>query len=177
MSRILTDELEDCKKRNACYDCHADSIVRASAEIQRRGKLEVPVCRAHFNAYKSKTNQADAKKYARTSAAKREIRRCVYKGCHRQLIPRELLPSWIQESTCGMHGTLKASRANRTALLRFIVEDYLTDVERKDMSAQNIIYQPHGSFVWFSMQHPGYYQTKVLSASGLLERFREVQNH
>jgi hypothetical protein len=62
------------------------------------------------------------------------------------------------------------------AILRFITEYCLTDQERKG-AAQNIIYEPGGSFVWFYAEHPGYNQTKCFFARGLLELYKKVQRH
>jgi hypothetical protein len=94
VARTSKDELEYCRKQNACYDCHSDGKVEPSLKLQTRGSLKVPCCRKHFNAYKSKINEAGARKYARSSAIKREAGECTYKGCDHKLIPRELLPTW-----------------------------------------------------------------------------------
>jgi hypothetical protein len=174
MARISREELKYCREQNECFDCHSDDVVNPAAKLQRRAQLEVPCCWRHWYAYKSKTNQANAEKYARRSAAKRQAGQCVCPGCHNKLIPQELLPPWIRESTCGMHGALKAFRVNRAAMVQFIIEHCLSDEERKDMTAQNIIYKPGGDFVWFGAQHPGYYHTKGFSARDLLRRYKQV---
>jgi len=154
-------------------DCHADNKVKAAQHLQVRGKLRAPCCKAHFYAYKNKINKANAKKYARRSAARRKAGLCVSPGCHNKLIPQELLPPWVRESTCGMHRPFRALPANRTAILRFIIEHCLSDEERKG-AAQNIIYKRRLRVILFSAQHPGYYHTKVFSARDLLRRYKQV---
>jgi hypothetical protein len=173
MARTLRDDLEYCRKQNACLDCHSEGHSKAAVKLRKRGKLKVPCCLPHFNAYKSKTSQANAKKYARRAAARRRAGLCVAPGCHNKLIPQELLPPWVRESTCGMHKAFRALPANRPAILRFIIAHCLTDEERKG-TAQNIIYKRRLRVIWFSAQHPGYYHTKAFSARDLLRRYKQV---
>ena len=173
MARISRDDLSYCTSKNKCLDCHADNKVKAGLHFQIRGKLRVPCCRAHFNAYKSRRSRANAKKYARRSAARRKAGLCVAPGCHNKLIPKELLPPWVRESTCGMHVAFRAIPVSRPAILRFIIEHCLTDEERRG-TAQNIIYKRRLGIVWFSAQHPAYYHTKAFSARDLLRRYKQV---
>jgi hypothetical protein len=130
----------------------------------------VPCCVAHFNAYKSKLSQASARKYLRSSEAKERAGRCVYKGCHRKLIPRELLPPWIRERTCGLHGTFKAFRVNRIELLRFITEHCLTEEERKG-TPENIVYKRDLGVVFVGVRFDNRYQTTHRSAAELLKQY------
>lgn len=174
MPRISRDDLEYCRERNECLDCHSAGIVKSSVKTQTRGKLKVPCCAAHFNAYKSKLSQAGVGKYRRRSEAKVRAGYCVYKGCHRKLIPQELLPPWIRERTCGMHGAFKAFRVNRAAILRFITESYMTEEERKGTS-QNIIYKPDLGVVCFGVRYDNRYETTIFSAPGLLERYLKLR--
>jgi hypothetical protein len=176
MKRISRDELEYCSKENTCFDCHSEGSVKVAAELQTRGRLKVPCCRKHFNAYRSKINDAGAKKYARSAAVKRQARECTYKNCDHKLIPEELLPSWWRrESTCGTHVAFKAFRVNREGLLRFITQHCLTPEERENTTAQNIIYYPGQSYILFSQQKPNLYHTKVFSAGDLLERYEQFR--
>ena len=92
MARITVDVLNYCIAENECLDCHAAGIVKAAAELQKRGKFTVPSCRAHFNAYRSKINQRDLAKAQRRAEAKRRAGLCVRSGCPNKLIPQELLP-------------------------------------------------------------------------------------
>lgn len=148
MARISKDELEYCVRQNVCSDCHSEENVKAAVEFQTRGRLKVPCCRKHFNAYRSKINEADARKYARTSAVQREAGECNYKGCHHKLIPQELLPPWWKrEGTCGMHVAFKAFRVNREGLLNILL----------------------------GLAKPGLYHTKCFSASDLLERYKQFR--
>lgn len=174
MPRISKDDLEYCSERNECLDCHSAGIVKPSVKTQTRGKLKVPCCVAHFNAYKSKLSQASAKKYRRSSEEKEEAGRCVYKGCHRKLIPQELLPPWIQERTCGIHGAFKAFRVNRTAILRFITEQCLTEEERKGRP-QNIIYKPELGVVCIGLRYDNRYETTIFSTRGLLQQYLKLR--
>jgi hypothetical protein len=172
--RISTDDLEYCRERDECLDCHSAGIVKSSVKTQTRGKLKVPCCVAHFNAYRSKLSQASARKYRRSSEEKEEVGRCVYKGCHNTLVPRELLPPWMKERTCGMHGAFKAFRVNRTAILRFITEHCLTEEERKG-TPQNVIYKPGSGFVFVKLQYDNRAETSVFDAPGLLEQYRKLR--
>jgi hypothetical protein len=168
--RTSKDDLEFCRKYNACLDCYSVGLNKSAVKIQTRGKLKVPCCVAHSNAYKSKLSMAGARKYRRSSEAKEQAGRCVYKGCHRKLIPRELLPPWIRERTCGMHGAFKAFRINRAALLRFITEHCLTDEERKG-TPQSIIYKPGSGFVFVKLRYDNRNETTIRSAPELLEQY------
>lgn len=174
MPRISRDDLEYCRERTKCLDCHLSGIVKSSAKTQTRGKLEVPCCVAHFNAYKSKLSQASARKYRRSSEEKEKAGRCIYKGCHNTLVPRELLPPWMKERTCGMHGAFKAFRVNRTAILRFITEHCLTEEERKG-TPQNVIYKRGSGFVFVKLQYDNRTETSVFDAAGLLEQYRKLR--
>jgi hypothetical protein len=173
--RLLIEDLKFCKQENICFDCYQEGGDKPGVELQTRKKLKVPCCRKHFYAYKKKINQAEAKKYARSSAEKRQMRQCTYKGCHRKLIPQELLPPWIKETTCGMHGTFKAFRVNRNTILRLITEYYLTPEERKSLTAQNVIYKPGESLVWFSAKEAGFYVTKGFSTRDLLNLHKKIR--
>jgi len=177
MARITLDELNYCIAKGECLDCHAASIVKAAAGLQKRGKLRVPSCRAHFNAYRSKINQRDLVKAQRRADAKQKAGLCIQSGCHNKMIPQELLPPWIRERTCGMHGGFKAFRVNRTALVPFITQHYFTHEQRRSASAQNIIYKPGEAFAFFAVKMPGYYLTKIFSAKDLLQRYRQIQQN
>lgn len=147
MARISTEILRYCSTRRECFDCHSDGKVKTAVDFQKRGKFRVPCCREHAYAYKIKVNKGNAKKYARRAAVRRKARVCVAPGCHKKLIPQELLPPWVRESTCGMHAELRAIPANRTALLGFITEHWLSDEQRKG-TAQNIVYKRgHGDHI------------------------------
>lgn len=174
MPRTSKDDLEFCRKYNACLDCYSVGVNKSTVKIQTRGKLKVPCCVAHFNAYKSKLSQAGVRKYRRSSEAKEQAGQCVYKGCHRKLIPQELLPPWIRERTCGMHGAFKAFRVNREAILRFITESFMTEEERKGTS-QNIIYKPDLGVVCFGVRYDNRYETTIFSASGLLAQYLKLR--
>ncbi len=173
LARISKDNLDYCSKRRECFDCYSQGKVKASVKFQKRGKFKVPSCRLHINVYNSKASQANARKYARRSAVRRKAGLCVAPGCHNKLIPQELLPPWVRESTCGMHGAFRHLPANRPAILRFIIEHCLTDEERKG-TAQNIVYKRRLGIVFFSTQYPGCYHTKAFSARGLLQRYKQV---
>jgi hypothetical protein len=116
-------------------------------------------------------NEPNARKYARRAQKRQKIGQC--SACHRTLIPRELLPPWIREITCGMHGSFKAFRLNRTTMIQFITVHCLTPAERENMTAQNIVFSPDQSFTLFGMRYPGHYQTKVFSTQGLLQLYRK----
>jgi hypothetical protein len=172
--RILRDDLELCRELNECLDCYLAGIVKSSAQTQTRGRLKVPCCRAHFNAYQSKLSQAGVRKYRRSSEAKARAGYCVYKGCHNKLIPQELLPPWIRERTCGMHTAFKAFRVNRTAILRFITEHCLTEEERKGIP-QSIIYKPRSGFVHIKLRYDNREETTVLPERGVLDEYRKLR--
>ena len=174
MPRISKDDLDYCRARNECLDCHLSGLVKSSAKTQTRGKLKVPCCVAHFNAYKSKLSQASARKYRRSSEEKEKAGRCVYKGCHNKLIPPELLPPWIRERTCGMHGAFKAFRVNRVAMLRFITEHCLTEEERKG-TPENIIYDPKGGFAHIKLRYDNRTETTIFSARILLQQYLKLR--
>jgi hypothetical protein len=175
MPRISSDDLEYCCQRKKCLDCHSGGIVKPSVKTQTRGKLRVPCCGAHFYAYKIKLSQADARKYRRSSEAKERAGRCVYKGCHRKLIPRELLPPWIRERTCGLHGAFKAFRVNRMAMLRFITEHCLTE-EEQEGTPENIIYDPKQGFAFIKLRYDNRTETSVFTARGLLEQYLKLRH-
>jgi hypothetical protein len=176
MARISRDELEYCRNQKLCFDCHSKDDVTVAEKIQKRGKFTVPFCRPHANAYKRRSSQENARKYALTSAVKREAGECTYKGCRHKLIPPELLPTWWKrESTCGMHGAFKAFRVNREALLRFIIQHCLTPAESQGLTPQNIIYNSGDGYILLGLGKPGIYHTKGFSASGLLERHEQFR--
>ncbi len=178
MPRISSDELEYCRKQNACFDCHSEGKVKVAVKLQKRRTLEVPSCRAHCYAHKNKINRANNEKYARTSAIKREAGKCIHNNCDHKLIPQELLPPWWKrESTCGIHGAFKAFRVNREALLRFIMQRCLTPAESEGMTPQNIIYIAGQGYILLGLGKPGLYHTKCFSASGLLERYQQFRRH
>src|SRR5581483_10577682 len=164
LPRISSDDLEYCTECKKCLDCYMAGNDAPAVKFQKRRRLSVPCCGKHFQAYKNKVNQANRRKYAKTSAQKQQTRQCVYKGCHKKLIPQELLPPWIQESTCGLHTTFKAFRVNRGAILRLITEHCLTPEERDGMTAQNIVYRRGDGLVWFSARKPRVYLTICFSA-------------
>ena len=174
MTRTSRDDLDYCSKQKECLDCYLAGIVTTALKFQRRGKLDVPCCWPHLNAYKSEISKAGAKKYARSAAAKRESGECTYKGCEHKLIPQELLPRWWKrESTCGMHGAFKAFRVNREALLRFIIQHCLSPGLGEGMEAQNIIYHAGQGYILFGLSKPNLYPTKGFAASDLLERYEQ----
>ena len=76
-----------------------------------------------------------------------------------------------------MHGGFKAFRVNRTALVPFITQHYLTQEQRKSARPQNIIYEPGEAFAFFAVKMPGYYHTKIFSAKDLLQRYRQLQQN
>jgi hypothetical protein len=174
MARILRDNLSYCSEQKECLDCYSAGIPSIATELQRRRELEVPCCRAHFNAYKSKRSQANTKKYARRSAAKRKAGLCVSPGCDHKLIPQELLPRWWKrESTCGMHVAFKAFHVNREAIVKFIIEHCLSPGLGEGMVAQNIIYHAGEGYILFGLSKPNVYLTRGFSASDLLERYEQ----
>jgi hypothetical protein len=79
----------------------------------------------------------------------------------------------MRERSCGLHGTFKAFRVNRVAIIKLIMDQCLPPEERKDMTQQNIIYKCGEPFVFIGMQYPGYYSTQVWSATDLLRRYAE----
>ncbi len=176
MARISRENLDYCSTRRECFDCHSDHKVNAAVDFQKRGKFRVPCCRGHFYAYKNKINKANAKKYARSAASKREAGECTSKGCHHKLIPRELLPPWWKrESTCGMHGVFKAFRVNRAALVRFVMQHCLSPGLGEGMTAQHIIYYAREGYILLGLRKPNLYLTKGFAASDLLERYEQFR--
>jgi hypothetical protein len=173
--RLSVEDVNFCKQERICVDCYRADAHTLGVSLQKRRGLKVPCCRKHFYAYKNKINEAEAKKHARNCAEKRRTRRCTYKGCNRKLIPQELLPPGIRESTCGMHGTFKAFRVNRNTILRLITEHYLTPVERKSLTAQNVIYKPDVGIVLFGARGANFYETKGFSLSDLLELHKRTR--
>ncbi len=176
MKRTSIDEVNYCIAKNECFDCHSNDKVETAVDFQKRGKFRVPCCRKHFNASKSRRSKANAKKYARSSAIKRGAGECTYKGCHHKLIPQELLPTWWKrETTCGMHSPFKAFRVNRAAIVRFIIEHYVSAGLAEGMEAQNIIYHPGEGYILFGLAKPGAYLTRGFSASDLLKRYEQFR--
>jgi len=159
-------------KWEKCLDCYQAGQDRHATERQKRRKLEIPCCRDHFYAYKNRVNQADAKKYARRSAEKRQKRLCARKGCKNNLIPQELLPPWIERRTCGLHSGFKAFGNNRTALLRFIIDHCLTPEERIGMIPQSVAYRRGDPFLLFGYRQGQGYTTVLFGATTLLSKFR-----
>jgi hypothetical protein len=175
MARVLTDDLEYCRKQNACSDCHSEGTTECAVEIQKRGNLTVPCCRKHFNAHKSKLSRANARKYARSSAIKREAGKCTYKGCHHKLILAELLPPhWKRESTCGMHIAFKAFRVNRQAIVRCIEHPFSQKVGR-EMHAQNIIYRAGEGLTALGVSNRNIYLTRIFTTSDLLMQYDQFR--
>ena len=122
MPRIKKDDLEYCVRNKRCIDCHAQNEVIEASEFQRRRRLVVPCCRKHFNEYKSKMSQPNHRKYQRRSENKQKLGVCSYPGCHNKLIPQELIPRQLRDRSCGLHGTIRAFRLNRTAISDFILD-------------------------------------------------------
>ncbi len=176
MLRIKRDELENCSKENQCWYCYVEDNEGEATERRKRGTLEVPCCRKHFYEHKSRMSQLKISKYARRAARKQEAERCVHHGCHNKLIPRELLPSWARERTCGMHGGFKAFRMNRGALIPLIADHYVREEERQGMRLQNIIYKRGYSFAFLGIQYPRSYVTQVWAASEVLRMYAEIRS-
>lgn len=176
MPRIKRDELEKCAKENTCWYCYVEGNEREAKERPKRGKLEVPCCRKHFYDYKRMMSQISAAKYARRAAGKQEAERCVHPGCHNKLIPRELLPLQMRERTCGMHGSFKAFRMNRGALIPLIGDHYVSEEERKDMRLHNIIYKPGFTVAFIGIQYPRSYSTQIWAASEVRRLYAEIRS-
>jgi hypothetical protein len=174
MPRLLPGDLKFCQHEKICLDCYRQGNNEAALKLQTRRTFKVPCCRTHFYEYKKKTNDANAKKYERSSTKNRLARQCTYKGCHHKLIPQELLPPWIAESTCGLHGTFKAFRVNRRTMLQLITDYYLTP-EEKGLTVQNLIHITHLGLVWFGASEPGLYATKCFSTGDLLNRSKRTR--
>ena len=161
MPRIKKDDLEYCVKYEKCLDCYAKDKDTKAVRHQQRGKLRVPCCQKDFDDHERKMREVNPSKYARRAARKQKTGLCVYHGCHRKLIPREILPLRIRtERTCGLHGTFKASRLNRIAMSKFIIDHCLTAEQRKGMKLRNIIYKPGEPLAFIGLQYPGSYQHK-----------------
>jgi hypothetical protein len=118
-------------------------------------------------------SQLNHRKYERRSQNKQKLGICVYPGCHNKLIPRELIPRWMRERSCGLHGTVRAFRLNRSAMSEFIVDHCLTAEQRKGMKLRNMVYKPGEPLAFIGLQYPGYYQTLVWPAIDLRRRYDE----
>ncbi len=175
VARLSAEDLKFCTDQEKCFDCYQKDQDTPAVKLQTRRKLKVPCCQKHFFAYRNKVNEADAKKYARNSAKKVKARICVYKGCRRKLIPKELLPPWIDERTCGLHCKFKAFRSNRASILRFITEHCLTPEERDGMTAENVVYRRGDGLVWFGWSQGQTSSTVIFSARDLLEKLDQVR--
>ena len=175
MPRLSPDDLKHCINTGRCLDCYQKHEDTLANKRQKRGRLEVPCCYKHFYAHKNKISEADARKYARTSARKRLVRQCVVKGCKNKLIPQELLPPSIKEGTCGLHGSFKAFQKNRDSMLRLITEHCLEPEERKGMTAQDVVYRRGSKWVLFGSLKGRAYTTIVFSASSLLELHQKIR--
>lgn len=173
--RLSQDNLRYCVAKKICLDCYEEGNDKPAVELQKRRSHNVPCCRKHLNAYKSKLNRVNARKYARTAERKKQTGHCTYNGCRNKLIPKELLPPWIDESTCGMHSRFKACRVNRHTLLRLIFEHCLTPEEREGMTAQNVVYRSGDGLVWFSARKAHIYVTTCFSARALLKLHKELR--
>ncbi len=175
MARLSGSDLEFCRAENICVDCYKDGRDTQAKKLQKRKRTQVPCCREHFYSYRAKLNQADANDYALNSSKKKAVGRCSFKGCKNKLIPRELLPPWISEKTCGVHARFKAFRANRSAMLRLITEHCLTQEERARFTAHNLIYRSGDSFVFFGAARGKSYKTIAFSSASLLELYKRTQ--
>lgn len=177
MPRITKDHLEDCARFNWCCDCYMQEKDVQAVRPQRRGKLEVPCCRKHFEDYAGKMRQAVALKYARHSERKQKAGLCGHYGCQAKLIPRELLPPWARrERSCGRHGTFKAFQINRIAVIQYIMDHSLTQEKRETAMLQNVIYKRGEGLVFIGIQYPNRYETHVGSASNLERRIKEIRS-
>ena len=172
--RLLAEDLGFCTAERKCLDCYQKGEDTPAAKWQTRRKFKVPCCHKHFYAYRKKVNEADSRKYARNSAQKRNKRQRVYKGCGRKLIPQELLPPWIQESTCGLHSTFKAFRMNRASILRLITEHCLTPEERDGITAQNVVYRRGDGLLWFGARKGQTSFTRCFTARSLMKLYKQV---
>jgi hypothetical protein len=139
-------------------------------------KLEVPCCRKHFHAYIEKRELANASKYARHCERRQKAGLCTRHGCQAKMIPRELLPPWARELTCGQHGTFKAFQINRIAVIQYIMDHSLTPDQRETATLQNVIYKPAEGWVFTGIQYPNRYETHVGSASNLERRIKEIRS-
>ena len=169
VARLSAEDLEFCTEQKKCLDCYQKDDDTPAVKWQTRRQFKVPCCHKHFYEHKNKTNEADTKKYARNSAKKVKARMCVYKGCRGKLIPKELLPPWIDERTCGLHCKFKAFRTNRASILRFITEHCLTPEERDGMTAEDVVYRRGDGLVLFKWSQGQTSSTVIFSARDLLE--------
>jgi hypothetical protein len=169
MPRITKENLEYCVNLNKCLDCYIEDKDVAAVGFQQRKGPRVPCCRQHFEDYKAKVSQTNVLKYARRSARRQKLGRCIC--CQSKLIPRELLPPWMHDISCGVHG---AWRPNRVAMFQFIRDYCLTPEERKGMKLQNIIYKRDEGLVFIGIQYPDHYSTQAWAARDLERRYREV---
>ena len=176
MPRIKKDDLEYCVRNKRCIDCHAQNEVIEASEFQRRRRLVVPCCRKHFNEYKSKMSQPNHRKYQRRSENKQKLGICSYPGCHNKLIPQELIPRQLRDRSCGLHGTIRAFRLNRTAISDFILDYCLTTEQRKCVRLRSIIYKPGEPLAFVGLQYPSAYQLQVWPASDLRRRYDEIHS-
>lgn len=179
--RITEGDLEYCRQYKKCCDCYIKGKDTKAIRLQRRGKRRIPCCQEDFDNHKRKLKQVNASKYARRAARKQKTGTCVSNGCHRPLIPRELLPSWLRgERTCGTHGVFKECRENRLALGKVVIENYLTAEQRKGMRLQNIIYKrrrkgkAYIGLLFIGMQYPGHYTTQIWSVEDVQNRYDEI---
>ena len=142
MPRIKRDDLAYCEKYKECLDCHAKEKVIKAVRHQQRGKLRVPCCQKDFDDHERKMREVNPAKYARRAARKQKTGLCVYHGCYRKLIPREILPLRMRsERTCGLHAVVKPSRMNRITVSRFIIDHCLTAEQRKGIDRTDLLYQ------------------------------------
>jgi hypothetical protein len=177
MPRIKKDDLEYCVKYEKCLDCYAKDKDTKAVRHQQRGKLRVPCCQKDFDDHERKMREVNPSKYARRAARKQKTGLCVYHGCHRKLIPREILPLRIRtERTCGLHGTFKASRLNRIAMSKFIIDHCLTAEQRKGMKLRNMVYKPGEPLAFIGLQYPRHYSTQCWSASELQRLYAEIHS-
>jgi hypothetical protein len=175
VARLSAEDLSFCTAEKRCLDCYQKEKDTPAVKWQTRRKLKVPCCQKHFFAYKNKVNEADAKKYARNSAKKVKVQICAYKGCRNKLIPRGILPPWIDERTCGLHCKFKAFRSNRDSILRFITEHCLTPEERDGMTAEDVVYKRGVGMVWFAWDQGPNRSTIIFSARDLLKKIEQIR--
>lgn len=176
MPRIKRDEVEACAKENRCWYCYAEGNDTEATDRPKHRGLQVPCCRKHFYDYKTKMSQIHASKYKRRATRKQNAGRCVHPGCNHKLIPRELLPRQMRETTCGMHGAFKAFRMNRGALIPLIRDHYLREEERKGMTLQNIVYKRGFTVAFIGIQYPRSYGTYIWAASELLRVYADIRS-
>jgi hypothetical protein len=172
--RRTAEDLRVCAQEKKCLDCYLEGEDTRAVQWQQRRKVNVPCCRKHFYAHKKKTNEADAKKYARNSDQKRQKRQCVYKGCRNKLIPQELLPPWIKEKTCGLHTTFKAFRMNRASFLRLITEHCLKPEERDGWTVQCVVYRRGDALMWIGASNGRVYRTISFTVRSLVKLHKQL---